>query len=95
MITPPRDYTQELMDMAEEYSKSGNELAQIQVSKSSAILFLKAKCKTMREAELQWQCTPEGKKELELVYKLRGLKELMQALKTKIRISTDEHYGHY
>jgi len=94
-IDTPRQFATELMKMAEEYSNLGNELAKIQIEKSSAILMLKAQCKTFKEAELLWQATESGKKEIEIVYKLRGIKELMSANKTKIRVMNEENRNQY
>ena len=91
----PRDFTKDLVSMAEEYQKSGDELALIQIEKSSAILALMAGSKSIKEAELKWACTESGKKELILTYKLRGLKELISASKVKIRVANNETYNAY
>ena len=88
----PRNFTKELEELAHEYDESGKELAKILIEKSSGILVLMAESKSIREAELKWQCTPAGKRELELIYKLRGLKELISASKTYIRCKNDEYW---
>lgn len=94
-MNTPRDYTNELVRLAEEYSNAGDELAKIQIEKSSAILALMASSKSFKEAEMKWQCTESGKKELSLIYKMRGLKEIISASKTKIRVMNDEKFNHY
>ena len=73
-----------LMSMAEEVSALLKEMSGIQVEKSTAILFIKEKCKTWREADLRWATTPSGKREIELGYLLRAYKERMSALKARI-----------
>jgi hypothetical protein len=95
MENTPRQFSNELMDLAEEYRKAGDELAKILVNKSSAILILKATCKTFKEAELQYGCTEEGKQELLLTMKMRGIKELLSASKTKLRVMSEENRNHY
>ena len=88
----PRNFLNELEVMANDYDLSGKELAKILVEKSSGILALMAESKSIKEAELKWQCTPSGKKELELIYKMRGLKELISASKTVIRTKNDDYW---
>lgn len=94
-MSTPREFATELMKLAEEYRNAGDQLAQIQIEKSSAILALMASSKSFKEAEMKWQCTESGKKELSLIYKMRGLKEIISASKTKIRVMSDEKFNHY
>ena len=95
MENTPRQFATELMKLAEEYRNAGNELAKIQIEKSSSILILMAESKSIKEAELKFQASEAGKKELELVYRMRGLKEVISASKVKIRTIESETYNHY
>lgn len=91
----PREHANELLKLAEEYSDLGNELAKILVEKSSAILILMATSKSIKEAEIRWQCETSGKRETEIVYKMRGIKELIGCVKLKIRVINNEINSHY
>jgi len=95
MDKTPRDYTQELIKLAEDYFEAGEELAKIQIEKSSCLLILMTDSKSIKEAELKWGCQQGGKRELELIYKMRGLKELISANKVKIRVMNNESYNQY
>ena len=88
-----QSYLNELGAMAAEYNKTSKELALVLIEKSPGILALMSESKSIKEAELRWQCTPSGKKELELTYKLRGLKELISASKTVIRSKNDDYWN--
>lgn len=79
-----KDDYQILQEQAEEVSNLLKEMSNIQTEKASAILFIKTECKTWREAEYKWAATPTGKREIELEYLLRGMKERMSALRAKI-----------
>ena len=87
-----QNYLQELEKMSVDYDNTGNELAKVLVEKSSAILVLMATSKSIKEAEMKFACTPAGKKEIELTYKLRGLRELISASKMVIRTKNAENY---
>ena len=82
--TPIKSDYDILQEMAEEVSALLKEMSGIQVEKSTAILFIKEKCKTWREADLRWATTPSGKREIELGYLLRAYKERISALRNKI-----------
>jgi len=82
--TPIKSDYDILQEMAEEVSALLKEMSGIQVEKSTAILFIKEKCKTWREAEFRWASTEKGKREIELEYLLRGYKERMSALRARI-----------
>ena len=56
----------EITLMTEDYSNKLKELAEVRILKASKILLLKAESKTMREAELKWQSSEHGKKEIYL-----------------------------
>ena len=83
-MTEVKDDYAILQEMAEEVSALLKEMSGIQVEKSTAILFIKEKCKTWREVDLRWATTPSGKREIELGYLLRAYKERMSALKARI-----------
>jgi len=87
-----QNYLHDLDKMAADYDKTGNELAKILIEKSSAILMLMATSKSIKEAEMKFGATEAGKKEIELTYKLRGLKELIAASKMVIRTKNAENY---
>ena len=87
-----QNYLNELERMCKDYNEAGKELAKVLVEKSSAILILMASSKSAKEAELRWQATPSGNREIELIYRLRGLKELISANKMYIRTKNAEDY---
>ena len=86
-------YLKELEVMALDYDKAGKELAQVLIEKASSILMLMANSKSVKEAEMKFACTPAGKREIELTYKIRGLKELISASKTYIRTKNQEYFN--
>lgn len=73
-----------LRDMAEEVSKLLDEMSLIQTEKATNILFIKKDVKTWKEAEYKFATTTSGKREIELEYLLRGYKERMSALRSRI-----------
>lgn len=82
-----KDDYQILLEMAENYEKSGNELAQIKVEKSTALLMLMTTEKSCKAAEMAWSATPQGQREIILTYLLKGLEKRMSALRVKINAS--------
>lgn len=78
-----------------EYREKMTELAEIQKRKAFKIIELMAEHKTVSKAELYWDITDDGQKEIELTMYLRGLLELIRALKTEIDIKNNEAFGQY
>lgn len=78
-----------------EYREKMTELAEIQKRKAFKIIELMAEHKTVSKAELYWDITDDGQKEIELSMYLRGLLELIRALKTEIDIKNNEAFGTY
>ena len=71
------------------------ELAEIRKRKAFEIIKLLDAHKTVAKAELYYQATEDGQKEIELVMYCRGLIELMRSVKTEIEILNVESYNKY
>jgi len=81
--------------LAQEYNRDMKELAELKKKRAFKIIELMAIHKTKAKAEVYYEATPEGQKELEITYKCRGLLELMRALKSEIDIKSAEAFGQY
>lgn len=86
MIEPIKTDYDILLSMAENYEKSGNELAQIKVEKSTALLMLMTE-NSCKASEMKWSATPQGQREIILTYLLKGLEKRMSALRASINAS--------
>ncbi len=97
MDKTPKQYVEELESMAREYQTAGNELVKIKVKKATELLYIRAKADVKSDAQASrvWNATLEGIKELELTFKLKSLEKLMSAIKTKLRIMSDESRNMY
>ena len=81
--------------LAQEYKLKMQELAEIKKKKVFKIIELLAEHNTMSKAELYFQATPEGQKELELIYYTKGLIETMRSVKTEVEMKSAEAMGQY
>ena len=82
-------------ELAMEYKKDLIELGEIKKRKAFAIIELLDKHKTVSKAELYYNTTPDGQKELELSFKTKGILELCRAAKTEIDILNAESFNQY
>lgn len=81
--------------LATEYKKNMEELAEIQKRKAFKIIELMAEHKTVSKAELYWDTTDDGQREIELTMISRGLLELMRSVKSELEVKQAEGYGNF
>jgi len=94
------DYTPEKLairrrELAIEYKEKMSELAEIKKKKAFKIIELMAEHGTKSKAEVYFEVTDEGQKELEITYYSKGLLELMRSIKTEVDIKNNEAFGRY
>lgn len=82
-------------ELAQEYKLKMEELAEIKKRKSLKIIELLDEHKTVAKAELYYQATEDGQKEIELTLYSKGLLELMRAAKTEVDIMNNEAHNMY
>lgn len=97
-----KDYTpQELAtkrrQLAQEYNLKMTELGELKKKRAIAILeFIKSgEAKTASMATLIYEASENGQKELELAFYLKGLIELMRAVKTEFESKQGESFNQY
>ena len=81
--------------LSQEYQNDLKELGEIQKKKAFKIIELRATVSSDKQAERLWAVTDDGQKELELIYKSKGLIELIRCAKTEIDILNNEAFGTY
>lgn len=91
----PQELAIKRRKLALEYKQKMTELSEIQKRKAFKIIELMAEHKTVSKAELYWDITDDGQKEIELTMYCRGLLELMRSIKSEIDIKNNEAFGTY
>jgi 2-keto-3-deoxy-6-phosphogluconate aldolase len=81
--------------LAVEYKAKMQELAEIKKKKAIEIIKLLDEHKTVSKAELYYQATDDGQKEIEITLYCKGLLELMRSIKTECDIKNSEAYSQY
>lgn len=81
--------------LAMEYKDNMLKLSEIQKRKAFKIIELMAEHKTVSKAELYWNITDDGQKEIELTMMCRGLLELMRSVKSELEVKFGEGYGQF
>ena len=81
--------------LAVEYKTKMQELAEIKKKKAIEIIKLLDEHKTVSKAELYYQATDDGQKEIEITLYCKGLLELMRSIKTECDIKNSEAYSQY
>jgi hypothetical protein len=81
--------------LALEYREKMKELAEIKKRKAFKMIELLAEHKTSSKAEMYYNTTDDGQKELELSFYLRGLLETIRSLKTEVDVKQGEVYNQY
>lgn len=95
MSVDPQALATRRRQLASEYKKMMQELADIKKRKAFEMIKLIGEHKTASKAELYYAITPDGQKEIELLMASKGLLELMRAAKTEIDIMNAESYNQY
>lgn len=90
----PRELAVKRRKLAQEYNEIQKQLGEIKKKKAFTIIELMAEHGSKAKAEVYFEATEEGQKELELTYQGRGLLELMRAVKSEIEIKNNEMWGH-
>ena len=88
----PSELAEKRRYMALEYGKKITELAEVKNRKADEILMLLAEHKTVSKAELFYNATKDGKRDIYLTLYLKGLLETMRALKTEIDVLNSERF---
>lgn len=91
----PQELAVKRRKLALEYKEKLMELAEIRKKKAITIIELMAVHKTKSKAEVYFEATEEGQKEIELEMYTRGLLELMRSVKSEIDIKQGEAYSQY
>lgn len=91
----PQELAEKRRKLAQEYNEKMKELSEIKKRKVFAIIERLPAHKSINKAELYWQSTPDGQKEIELEYYAKGLLELVRAIKTEVDIKQAEAYNIY
>jgi len=91
----PEQLATKRRQMALEYQKKMQELGEVKKRRAFEILTLMAIHKTVSKAEAHYATTPDGQKEIELVFYTKGLLETMRALKTECDMKSAEAFGQY
>lgn len=77
-----------IIEMADEYEKIGEALAEIDKRKAFKIVSLRAEnvCKSYADAERTFDITDDGQKSISYKAKLKALEKLMSAYKSELRV---------
>lgn len=91
----PQQLATKRRKLALEYKDKLKELADIKKRKAFTIIELMVLHKTASKAEIYYNATKDGQKQIELEMYCRGLLELMRAVKTEVDIKNNEAFGQY
>ena len=91
----PADLALKRRKLAQTYNEKMKELAELKKRKAFDIIKLMAEHKTASKAEIYYNATEDGQKELEILYYTKGLLELMRSLKTECDLKSAEAFGQY
>jgi hypothetical protein len=91
----PQELATKRRMLALEYREKMIELSEIKKRKVFEIIKLLVDHKTINKAELYWSATPDGQKELELEFYVKGLLETMRAVKSEADLLQAESYNQY
>ena len=95
MTVHPQKLATRRRELAQEYKAKMEELAAIRKRKALEIIKLLDEHKSVAKAELFYQATPDGQKEIEITLYCRGLIELIRSAKTEIDILQSEAFNQY
>lgn len=85
----------QMVALAKHYSEMMTEIAQLKKDKAIEMIVLMDKHGSKAKAEVYYDATPKGQRELELTYISRGVLEEKRALKAQIDIIRGEQFGNY
>jgi len=91
----PLQLSEKRRKLAQTYNEKMKELAEIKKRKAFDIIRLMAEHKTANKAEIYYNATEDGQKELAITYEARGILELCRAIKTEVDIKNNEAFGQY
>lgn len=82
----PHEMSERLVKIANLYSTYSEEIALLKKGHAIRWLTLRKEAKTDKETDMLFAATPEGQRETELTFLLKGLEKEMSALKTHLRV---------
>lgn len=91
----PQELATKRRQLAQEYKEKMTEIGEIQKRKALKIIELMAEHGSKAKAEVYFNATEDGQKEIELTMYCRGLLELMRSIKTEVDIMNNEAFGQY
>jgi len=94
-ITSPEQLAVKRRQLSQDFNEKMKQLGEIRKRKAFKIIELLGEHKTVSKAELYWQTTEDGQKEIELTMVSKGLIELIRSIKTEVEIKQSEAYNQY
>lgn len=91
----PHELTEILMRLSADFGKKSDELGEILTLKASRWIELRKENKSDTATERAWQATDEGIKETKLKLDLKSLEKKMSAIKTHLKVLSDEAHSLY
>lgn len=91
-IENPIAISRKSLHLSEVYGKATREIADLKKNHGERWLLLRKDAKTDKECDRMFDSTPEGKREIELSYLMKGLEREMSALKAHLRVL--DLFGH-
>ncbi len=91
----PQELSDKLLELAEESSRLGTELSRILTLKPDIWMEMRKNHSSDKSTDKQWDATEEGKKEMQVRLQLKSNQMMMSAIKTKLRVLSDETHNMY
>ncbi len=91
----PQELSDKLLELAEESSRLGSELSRILTLKPDIWMEMRKSHSSDKSTDKQWDATEEGKKEMQVRLQLKSNQMMMSAIKTKLRVLSDETHNMY
>lgn len=86
MIEKPHEISERNLELARQYSLAAQELGQLKKNAGVRWLLFKKTVKTNKEADMLYDASPEGQREIELTYLCKGIEKELSAGRSHLRV---------
>lgn len=86
----PRELANERLKIAYEYSKLGERLVEIKKQKAVIWKEIRARHKSDKQADIEWESSELGLEEYEIKLKMKAKEHKLSAIRTSLMVSENE-----
>lgn len=82
----PHEISERNLELARQYSMAAQELGQLKKNAGVRWLLFRKEVKTNKEADMLYDASVEGQREIELTYLCKGLEKELSAARSHLRV---------